>query len=157
MIFLLFIGTRRLHVFDLNENCERIYIDGKDCYEYDITKASEDVEALLEYLVNEYNLSSKAEVKFQVLTNTDKGINDIMSRALGNHVQGRFSGMEIIKKAIKELSKDKNYLIDDYGINFDGNCYKLKGEIVKKDFSLLAYTLCDELLLNLIRYNRCSK
>ena len=39
MTFLLFVGKREVHVFDINNNYKRIYINGKKSFDYEITKA----------------------------------------------------------------------------------------------------------------------
>ena len=153
MTFLLFVGKREVHVFDINNNYKRIYINGKKSFDYEITKAEIYFGTLLSFLKEEYSLSSEAEVQFIILTNPEKGINDIVQRLLKKHIVSKYNVDEIMSNTIKILSNNKESMVDLYGINFDGNCYKLvNNKLFIGEFSLLAYTLNDELLLDAIRF-----
>ena len=101
MIFLLFIGKNKFHLFDLDANCERIFINGNDSFAYEITKARDAVQKLVTALANDYNLASGSEVQFQVLENMDSTVNEVLFEALSGHIQAKFNIGSVIKKILK--------------------------------------------------------
>lgn len=150
MIFLLFIGKNKFHLFDLNKNCERITINGSEFFPYDLTKAKDAVNKLIAALANDYNIASESEVQFQVLENMDSTVNEVMLEALGGHIQAKFNIQSVIRKILNVLTKDQpNLRIKEFGINYDGNSFEIKNnKVEKEDFNLLSYTLDDASIIN---------
>ncbi len=150
MIFLLFIGKNKFHLFDLDANCERIFINGNDSFAYEITKARDAVQKLVTALANDYNLASGSEVQFQVLENMDSTVNEVLFEALSGHIQAKFNIGSVIKKILSVLTKEHPGLrVKDFGINYDGNSFEIiNNKVVKNDFDLLAYTLDDATIIN---------
>ena len=49
------------------------------------------------------------------------------------------------------MERDKNLHIFEYGINYDDKQYLVKNEnVVKNEFSLLSYTLTDDMLMKFV-------
>ena len=54
-------------------------------------------------------------------------------------------------KVSSSLERDKNLHIFEYGINYDDKQYLVKNEnVVKNEFSLLSYTLTDDMLMKFV-------
>ena len=150
MIFLLFIGKNKFHLFDLDANCERIFINGNESFSYDITKARDAVKKLISSLANDYNLAHESEVQFQVLENMDSTVNEVLFEALNGHIQAKFNIGLVIKKILSVLTKEHPDLrVKDFGINYDGNSFEIKNnKVLKNEFDLLAYTVDDAIIIN---------
>lgn len=150
MLFLLFIGKNKFHLFDLNKNYKRIYINNSEYFTYELTKARDSVKKLLASLVNDYNLAGESEVQFQILENMDTTVNEVMFEALSGHIQAKFNVQSVLKKILTVLTKERPDLrVKDFGINYDGNSYEIKNnKIERNDFNLLSYTLDDAVIIN---------
>lgn len=156
MKFLVIIGKKKLYAYEQEENeLKRQYIEGNPYYEYDIQHCKEDIAAFMEALANEKNLLVDNEFKFDILENTDQLCTKLVLNAMGEHVGVKYSITEVIKMLLERLAKDRTLYTDVYGINYDGASYRLeKGKLVQAPFDLLALTVHDEELINVINGNR---
>ena len=141
--FLMILGKEKLYLYTRKENVyEKKYIEGSPSFDYKQNNASNDIKKLFRSLKDEYGLDSEAELEFDVIDNEDPVSTDVMMRVLGSYIAGRRKIEDVIETVMKKLVKDKNLLVDDYGVNFDGKNYVYtSGKLVKKDFNLLGYTL----------------
>lgn len=148
----LLIGKDRLYLYEKNGNSfERLYIEGNSFYEYDINNAKNSLEKLMQYLVDEYNLDTKAEIDFVVIDNEDKIVSEVMRQAVGEYEKQKYDIECLIKNVSQKLSRDKSLMIQRYGINFDGKNYLIDNDTIKKrEFSLLGYTMQEDNLLKFV-------
>ena len=103
------------------------------------------------YEMEEYNLDTIGEIDLIVMDNEDDIISNAMLEAFGDNVKQRISVEKLMLEILGRLGRDKKLRIPDYGINFDGKKYFVKdNKVVKEEFSLLAYTLRDEMLMKFI-------
>lgn len=147
----LLIGKEKLYLYEKNANLfERLYIEGNPDYSYDINNVKYGIQQLMDNLVNEYNLDTKAEIDFIVIDNENEIISEVVEKIIGEYESKKYTIDSIIIKVFNKLSRDKKLLIEEYGINFDGKNYLLiNGNLNKKEFSLLGYTLQED---NLMKY-----
>lgn len=145
MKFFLVIGKKYLHTFEQNgQKFELQYIEGSETYSYSSNNLDEDINAYLEALANEKNLSTVAKLEFDILEGADGISNAGIVKRLKDIVSvNQLYGLEdALKTVIKKLSRDKKLLIDEYGINYDGDSYKMIDKNIEKgEFDLLAYTI----------------
>lgn len=151
--FYLLIGKSNLYVYEKKDNTyERLYIEGNPEYAYDLNSAKTSIEQLMDELVNEYNLDTKAEIDFIVVDNEDRIVSEVMQKVLGEYQSKVYEIDFLMKLVAGKLQRDSKMMIDKFGINFDGKNYLLSdGGIVKNDFNLLGYTLNEDDLMKYIR------
>ena len=151
MEFLMFIGKDKFIIFDLENQCERVIFKGRDYFSFEITKIQISIAEMFGILKNDFNINNDNNIYFHVLENEDALINNIILDCLQGHIRNKHKLQGTMVSAINELSKLENdkLMIGKYGINYDGKCYKIiNNTFIKKDFSLLAYTINEELLIN---------
>ena len=151
--FYLLIGKSNLYVYEKKDNTyERLYIEGNPEYAYDLNSTKTSIEQLMDELVNEYNLDTKAEIDFIVVDNEDRIVSEVMQKVLGEYQSKVYEIDFLMKLVAGKLQRDSKMMIDKFGINFDGKNYLLSdGGIVKNDFNLLGYTLNEDDLMKYIR------
>lgn len=151
--FYLLIGKSNLYVYEKKDNTyERLYIEGNPEYAYDLNSDKTSIEQLMDELVNEYNLDTKAEIDFIVVDNEDRIVSEVMQKVLGEYQSKVYEIDFLMKLVAGKLQRDSKMMIDKFGINFDGKNYLLSdGGIVKNDFNLLGYTLNEDDLMKYIR------
>lgn len=150
-IFLV-IGRDRITVFEKNgRGYVKQYINGNPHVEYHRNQLSDKVAGLVEYLVNEFNLSTRAELEFDVLENEDPDSTREVVQALDGLPANIIMLKTVISEILEKLSRDKKLKTDILGINYDGVSYKRNGqEIMKSTFDLLSCTITAEKLVNLM-------
>lgn len=152
MKFFMIIGKENLYVYEKNgDRYEKQFIEGNAFYPYDMRCVEESIETFLKDLANEKNLGTIAKMEFEVLENTDKIRTNSVVRVLGEYVEKQLQLSDTIKKIIQKLSKDKALMIDTYGINYDGVCYKMDGQLIwEGPFDLLGYTIHEDDIVDLL-------
>ena len=147
--FYLVIATEKIYLFDYDNRTERQYIEGNPYLKFHLNTVKEDINKLLAYLISEYNMAlDSPEIEFVVIKNFDELCSQLVIKELGTFVANVVELESIMKNLIAKLRTDKNLLIDEFGVNFDGINYKLNGKvIVKNEFSLLGYTVNEEKIL----------
>lgn len=153
MKFFVIIGKENLYVFERNGGrAERQYIEGNPFYPYDFNNTSEDVNAFLDDLTNEKNLGTKAKLEFEILENADPIRTEAVMRVLDEYKKEVYKLPDTILSVLKKLSKDKELKIAEYGINYDGSCYKMdsQNKLLSSPFDLLAYTIHEDDIMECI-------
>lgn len=155
-IFYMIIGKGKLYLYKKENNRYiKQYIEGNSFYKYEINQVKLDLQKLLERLVDEYNLETKAELEFYIVENEDELFSEAVIKGLKEYVIKKYSLTEVLISVMEKLCKDKKLKIKEFGINYDGKSYLLSGQIsnkkVKKsEFSLLAYTICEDDIMKFI-------
>ena len=123
-------------------------IEGNKKYSYNINTVNDDMDAYLKALANEKNLGTVARLEFDVVEGTDVFCNNEIINVLEKYIDKKYNINTVIAKAIGKLSRDKNLLIDQYGVNYDDISYiMIDNEIKKQPYNLLAYRVeCDDLV-----------
>lgn len=123
-------------------------IEGSRKYSYNINSVNDDMDAYLQALANEKNLGTVARLEFDIVEGTDAFCSNAIIGALEKYVDKKYEINTVIAKLIGKLSRDKNLLIEQYGVNYDEVSYIIDdNEIKKQPYNLLAYRLeCDELI-----------
>ena len=150
--FYVIIKKESLSLFEQNGGIfEKVYLGGKQEYFYAVNSAQDTANKFLSMIVEEYNLDSVGEIDLIVVNNEDEIISTAMTKAFGKNVKEEISIAKVILTALEKLDRDSKLRIRDYGVNFDEKKYCLvNGEVKKDEFSLLAYTLSDEMVLRYI-------
>ncbi|MDE7312363.1 MAG: hypothetical protein K2N87_12210 [Eubacterium sp.] len=151
MKFFMIISKKALYTYQKNgQGFEPQFIEGSNLYPYNSSSICEDINAYLEALAYEKNLGTKAKLEFDILESTDQLRNAEIFRVLEDYTDKRYQIDDALKTVLKKLSRDKKLMISEYGINYDGYSYKLSGDIEKKEFDLLAYTVHSEDMVGLM-------
>lgn len=148
---LLVIGKDKLYLFEDDERSYPIqYIKGNPYYEYNVNSIAKDIENLINELMEEFNLDTKAEISFRVIENYDELYTQAIKTPLMDFLTNSIPLKMLMLDVMRQLNKDKKLEIINYGVNFDGKNYKmLKGELLEDEFDLLAYTIKAE---NIVRF-----
>ncbi len=141
--FFLVIGKDKFFIYSRdNKGVEPVFIDGNPFRQYNPQNIKQDMTDLLEYLADAYNEASTDELEFSVVENSDRVCTANVSSVLGNRMKEQFSLDKIIANGMHHLQNDVSLHIKDYGVNYDGNSYKLEGDMAKKvEYSLLGFRL----------------
>ena len=130
---------------------ERVYLEGKLEYAYSVNSAAKDCARCLNTIVNEYNLDTMGEIDLIVIDNEDEIIANAMSDAFGENVKKRIKIEKLMSEVSANIGRDKKLRISEYGINYDGKKYLVRdGKVEKEEFSLLSYTLTDDMLMKFV-------
>ncbi len=152
--FYLLIGKNQLFLYQKKDSkYTRQYIEGNPAFQYELNNANHDMDRLLDLLVNECNLNTRAELEFIVIGNEDPICSEVMKRNLEGFILEWHEIDTILQTALTLYSnRDKKRMIKEWGINFDGKNYKLeKNQVSKEKFSLLGYTLEEDAVLNFLK------
>ena len=142
----LVICKNKFYLYD--EARKPVRIAGKNFFEYDRNKIREATSRLTKELVNMNKLSSESELKFFVVENSDAALNEGFAKVHGDLVAKKFSLEGLMRTTIRELSADPKLYVDEFGINYDGDCYRRDNErLTRSNFSLLALSIEPEALL----------
>ena len=154
MNFFVVIGKNALYTYERDgRRFEPQFIEGSESFPINLTNISEDVNSYMDILANEKNLGTVAKLEFEVLEGSETNLNTAIVTAFGEHINRVHSLENTLKTVIKKLQRDKNLLIDTYGINYEGCSYKLENNnLLQGEFDLLGYTIhCNDVvgLMNL--------
>lgn len=162
-IFYMITGRDVLYLYEKDGmKYNRQYIQGNPEYHYQIHTVKKDMEKLLKELAEDYNLdidmdhvdiqkANNTEMAFVMVENADPVLTEAVSRGLGGFLSQKYVLDSLISDIIRKLCSDGQPLVKDFGVNFDGNNYRLaNGVIQRNNFSLLGYTLQPDDLLQYI-------
>ena len=150
MLFLLFLGDDKFKVFELENQCKRVFFKGRDSFSFEVTKMQFAIEEMLSILEHEFNIN-KDNIFFRVLESDNELVNKAVLEVLGHHVRYKHKLQGVMVNVMAELSKIDNdkLLIKKYGVNYDGKCYKSdNNSFLNRDYSLLAYNISEDVLIN---------
>jgi len=149
MKFYLAICKNKFYLYD--EACKPVHIDGNPFFEYERNKIREATLELTEKIVDDNNLANKNELKFFIVENSDAVLNESFAKAQGNLIAKKYPLNELLRKTIRELAKNPKLYVNELGVNYDGECYKVENEILTaRDYSLLALSIEPKELLNFV-------
>lgn len=150
--FYMIIGKDALYLYEKNgRNYNRQYIEGNPEFHYQLNNIKKDIEKLLEVLVEEYNLDNQSELTFVVVGNGNSVVTEVITKALDGHISDKRDMGFIMPEIIQKLYKDEIPLVKEYGVNFDGNNYRLmNGKLGMYDYHLLGYTLNEDKIMEYI-------
>lgn len=147
--FYLAICKNRFYLYD--DARKPVYIDGNPFFEYERNKIREATQELAQKVTDDNNLRDKNELTFFVVENRDAVLNESFAKAQGKLIAKKFPLNELLRKSIRELSKNPKLYVEELGINYDGECYHLENELVTaKDYSLLALSIEPKELLRFV-------
>jgi hypothetical protein len=130
---------------------ERVYLKGKLEYAYSVNSAKDCAARCLNTIFDEYNLDTMGEIDLIVIDNEDEIITNAMSDAFGENVKKRIKIEKLMSEVSASIGRDKKLRISEYGINYDGKKYLVRdGKVEKEEFSLLSYTLTDDMLMKFV-------
>ena len=155
MKFLIVIGKSALYTYKRNgQEFETQFIEGSECYSYNLSNISEDINGYLDALANEKNLETKAKLEFDVLECADRFCNKGVLNILEEYVDNKYEFDSVMEAVIKKLSRDKSLLVTEYGVNYDGYSYVMADGILRqKEFDLLSYTIHSRDVIDLMDIN----
>lgn len=150
--FYVIIKKNYLSIYEKNQKSyERVYLRANSEFAYSVNSAKDYIEKILNMIVEEYNLDTIGEIDLIVIYNEDDIVSDAILNALGENVKERIDIEKLMLKVSSSLERDKNLHIFEYGINYDDKQYLVKNEnVVKNEFSLLSYTLTDDMLMKFV-------
>ena len=146
------IGRNAFYLYHRSrDNFEIEYVDGNPYRHYDIHSIRSDLEKLLETVADTNNLDNANEIEFTIIENADNIRNTNVEQILGNRIKEKMSINAVLIRVVNALSKDNELHINEFGINYDGSSYILhNGELQKKPYSLLAYNVGQEKLIEYV-------
>ena len=148
----LIVGKNEFYLFRRAANKFEIeYVDGNPCRRYNLHSIGGDLEDLLATVADNNNLSSSGEIYISVIENADKIRNLNVEKAIKRHIKEKISLDNMLRRAMDALARDKNLYIADFGINYDGESYTLRENILeRRAYNLLAYNVSPEKLIEFI-------
>ena len=146
------IGKNAFFLYRKNDkNFEIEYIDGNPYYQYILHEIKLYAEQVLTALVDINNLDDKNEIELIIIENSDHVRNVNVEQVLEKYIKERLKLDTVLLRIMHDLLEDKNLYIKDFGINYDGECYILENNILKRDnYSLLAYTINQDMLMKYV-------
>ena len=127
--------------FLYNEKRESVHLEGNPFFKYESNKIREASIRLIETLIDENNLSSKDELQFEVIENSDKVRNGGVAKELGNLIVKSHSINDLMPKTVSALAKNPKLYIKELGVNYDGECYHFDEPMWRSDYSLTALSI----------------
>lgn len=155
MKFFIIVGINALYTYERDgQRFEPQFIEGSELFSLNSTNISEDVNSYMEILANEKNLGTIAKLEFEVLEGSEKSFNMAVVNALGEHIDKVYQLKSTLMTVVKKLQRDKNLMIDTYGVNYEGHSYKIvNNSLLQKEFDLLAYTIHSNDVVSLMDCN----
>lgn len=152
MQFHVVIGKSAFFVYRKDgEKFEPEYIDGNPYYRYILHNIKSSAEQLLAMLVDINNLDDENELDLVIIENSDRVRNVNVEQVLKKCVKEKIKLSTLLLRLLQDLSEDKSLYIDEFGVNYDGECYVMKNSVLKHSkYSLLAYTVNQEMLMNYV-------
>lgn len=135
------------------------FVQGKKVLSYLQSRLPEDVKKIITDIANECNLDRTERedgkafyqgLSFIVLESSDKNLNRKICKEFEGYLDAEVvSAKKVIDKAF--FLEFNNDTLLDYGINYDGVNYRQSGKGTdNRDFNLLAYTLKDEDIMEIV-------
>lgn len=151
-------GREQLYIYVKDgTKYERQYIKGEPVFRYQLHQAKNDMKELSKALMEEYNLDSDAkgnqsEITFLLIESVVPVITEAVCNGLEGYLSRRYPLDKIVSDAMKKLEAADMPLLKEFGVNFDGVNYRWRNSSIQKaDFSLLAYTLQADDLIQCVR------
>ena len=146
------IGKNAFYLYRRNGNGFEIeYVDGNPYRHYNTHSIKSDLENLLETVADTNNLDNANEIEFTIIENADNIRNTNVEQVLGNRIKEKMSINDVLIRVVNAISRDNELHINEFGVNYDGSSYILhNGELQKKPYSLLAYNVEQEKLIEYI-------
>lgn len=151
--FYVIIKKSNLLIYEKNgTSYEKVYLGGNPEYTYSVNSTKDYVKKFFNMIIEEYNLDTIGEIEFIVIDNEDDIISNAILEAFGENIKTHIDIEKLMLEISSSIGRDKKLHISEYGINYDGKKYLVKNKkIVKEDFSLLSYTLTDDMLMKFFR------
>lgn len=152
MRFYVVIGKGAFFLYRKNgKKFEPEYIDGNPYYRYILHKIKPSAKQMVEALIENNNLNNESEIELVLIENSDRVRNVNVKQALNSCVKQVIKLDEILLRLTHDLLKNKKLYIDEFGINYDEECYKIRSnELERSNYSLLAYTVDQDMLMNYV-------
>ena len=152
MQFYVVIGKSAFFVYRKNgENFEPEYIDGNPYYRYILHNIKSSAKQLLTALVDINNLDNENELELAIIENSDRVRNVNVEQALEQCIKERIKLDTLLLRLLQDLSEDKSLYIDEFGVNYDGECYVIRNAALERSrYSLLAYTVNQDMLMSYV-------
>ncbi len=146
------VGKNAFYLYRLSAyGFEIEYVDGNPYKHYNIHSIRFDLENLLETVADTNNLNNSNEIKIILIGNSDPIRNKNVEQVLGNRIKAKISVNDVLLRAVKDLARNRDLHIGEFGINYDGTSYLFKqGRLEAKPYSLLAYNLEQEKLIEYV-------
>lgn len=163
MRFLFLLEKNQIKIYNIENTSEPLYIAGKPEQEYQLRHAQDEIPQIIDELAREFNLEPQSDdknpdkmiykdIKFILLENSDKFTNRVVEEILDSYIEQKIAIQEIIIPILDKLMLDKDTLVEQYGINYDGINYRYKGEeCLESNFSLLGYTITHKIIVNAVK------
>ena len=157
MTFLLVIDKDSLYTYEkLDQEYRLLYLEGSESFPYTFSCLEDDMRMFLNELSNEKNLvlspGERPDLEFEVLSGTDRFTTERIMQELSLYNPKALEFNEILMDVIRQLRKDKDLKIEEYGINYGASSFHLRnGKLVRQEFDLLAYTLCSNDIVRLLK------
>ncbi len=146
--FYLAVCKNKFYVYD--EARKPFHVEGEPFFAYNVNKIRAAVAKLWEQIADEQNLD-KNEINFLIVSNSDNVRNESLSKELGTAIVKTYALDELIRSALTELAKNPKLHINEFGLNYDGECYHFdNGLLIHDDFSLLALSIEPSELLKFV-------
>lgn len=134
-----------------NKKFEPEYIDGNPYYRYILHEIKASVKQMLITLADINNLDNENEIELVIIENSDRVRNTNVKLALKNYIKETIQLDTLLLRLIHDLLKDKSLYIDEFGINYDEDCYIMRSNTLERsNYSLLAYTVNQNMLMNYV-------
>lgn len=143
MKFFIVVGKNALYTYEYDgQNYQVQYIEGSEVFSIDPNNIMDDIKLYIRNLANEKNLRSTESLEFDILESPNIKFNLTITEALKMQISNRYSLNTILEKVFAKLSENKELLIDEYGINYEGYSYMMKNNTISEEqYNLLAYTI----------------
>ena len=154
--FLLNVNRNAFTVYRKTEKYELQYIKGEPSFPYDGKRIAIDLAELLKTLADAYNLTSEKELGFTLVLGIDDSINGEVEKYLRERQciasDKSLTIQDVLDKLYDKLAADSRLMVKQYGINYDGVNYQKNSrqKLKRQDFKLLAYTVNDENIIDVI-------
>lgn len=97
------------------------------------------------------NLDNENEIELIIIENSDRVRNTNVKLALKNYIKETIQLDTLLLRLIHDLLKNKSLYIDEFGINYDEDCYIMRSNTLERsNYSLLAYTVNQNMLMNYV-------
>lgn len=147
------IGKSELFLYEREgSQYNKQYIEGNPGFSYEFRSIENNISELLDALVNENNLEGRNEIQFTLIRKEDDRNGEKVQACITNHVSTVIGLKEVIENYIHQAILDGIPMIDEYGINYDGNNYRMRDEkVTKSDFDLLGLTVSTDSLMEVFK------
>lgn len=127
------------------------YIDGNPYYRYILHDIKSSAKQMIAALVDNNNLENEEEIELIIIENSDRVRNTNVERTLKKFIKETIPVDKVLVRVMNDLAKDKKLYIDEFGINYDEECYVVRCNVLERgNYSLLAYSVNQDMLINYV-------